>query len=85
MWLKRYSGLLRLHAALLSPAGEFLPRLENSALGQRQSSLRRSSTFLSLRAAPRRGHRLHFTITDTATPPLHVDRMQGARVCLLFS
>ena len=52
MWLKRYSGLLRLHAALLSPAGEFLPRLENSALGQRQSSLRRSSTFLSLRAAP---------------------------------
>ena len=48
-WLKRYSGLLRLHAAILSPAGEFLPRLENSALGQRQSSLRRSSPFLSLR------------------------------------
>ena len=36
----------------VSPAGEFLPRLENSALGQRQSSLRRSSTFLSLRATP---------------------------------
>ena len=51
-WLKRYSGLLRLHAAILSPAGEFLPRPENSALGQRQPSLRRSSTFLSLRAAP---------------------------------
>ena len=36
MWLKRCSGLLRLHAALLSPAGEFLPRLENSALLQHQ-------------------------------------------------
>ena len=72
MWLKRYSGLLRLHAALLSPAEEFLLRPagngSNSSLSSPQLL---SSAALCLRSVsappPRRGHRLHFTITDTAT------------------
>ena len=67
MWLKRYSGLLRLHAALLSPAGEFLPRLENSALDQRQSSLRRSSTFLFSPRRPTPRTPFTFYTTGTAT------------------
>ena len=63
MWLKRYSGLLRLHAALLSPAEEFLFPV---FLSSSPSPQLLSSAALCLRSVsappPRRGHRLHFTL-----------------------
>ena len=51
MWLKRYSGLLRLHAALLSPAEEFL--LRPAGNGSHSSSLQLRSTFLFSPRRPR--------------------------------
>ena len=50
MWLKRYSGLLRLHAALLSPAEGFLFPV---FLSSSPSPQLLSSAALCLRAAPR--------------------------------
>ena len=68
MWLKRYSGLLRLHAALLSPAEEFLLRPagngSNSSLSSPQLL---SSAALCLRAAPAPRTPFTFYTTGTAT------------------
>ena len=66
MWLKRYSGLLRLHAALLSPAEEFL--LRPAGNGSHSSSLQLRSTFLCTYFSPRRpAPRTPFTFYTTGT------------------
>ena len=68
MWLKRYSGLLRLHAALLSPAEGFLfsvfPQLFAFAAA---SFISRALSPLCLRAAPAPRTPFTFYTTGTAT------------------
>ena len=64
MWLKRYSGLLRLHAALLSPAEGFLFPV---FLSSSPSPQLLSSAALCLRAAPTPRTPFTFYTTGTAT------------------
>ena len=64
MWLKRYSGLLRLHAALLSPAEGFLFPV---FLSSSPSPQLLSSAALCLRAAPAPRTPFTFYTSGTAT------------------
>ena len=64
-WLKRYSGLLRLHAALLSPAEKFL--LRPASNGSPSSSLQLRSTFIFSRSRPAPRTPFTFYTTGTAT------------------